>query len=258
MRDVIIKELYKLEEQYDVKICYAVESGSRAWGYPSRDSDYDVRFIYVHQPDWYLSIEEKKRGVIEQKIHDSLDLSGWELRKALRLFNKSNPSIMEWLNSTNVYLESYLVVKMKDLQPKLFSPCTSIHHYLSMAISNFQKVGQSELVKLKTYLNVLRPIMAGKWAATYQSAPPQSFQKLVEHLIEHEQVKKEIQLLLKKKSDGYKTMNKLEIPTISEFIPTAISELEKNIETMDKATRPYDYTPELNKLFRNVLQEIWS
>ena len=81
----ISEELMKIEETYQVKILYACESGSRAWGFPSKDSDYDVRFIYIHSKDWYLSIDQK-RDVIELPINDLLDMNGWELTKALRLF----------------------------------------------------------------------------------------------------------------------------------------------------------------------------
>ena len=78
------------------------QSGSRAWGFASRDSDYDVRFLYVHRRDWYLSVEDR-RDVIEQPIAEDLDVSGWELRKALRLLRKSKPPLLEWLKSPIVY-----------------------------------------------------------------------------------------------------------------------------------------------------------
>src|ERR1700677_3992429 len=95
------EELRRIEQAY-VRVLYACESGSRAWGFASQDSDYDVRFIYVHSRDWYLSIEDR-RDVIEEPISDSLDISGWELRKTLRLLRKSNPPLLEWLKSPGVY-----------------------------------------------------------------------------------------------------------------------------------------------------------
>lgn len=107
MKEIIISKLKEIENEYQVKILYAVESGSRAWGFPSKDSDYDVRFIYIHQPQWYLSIDPQgigaKRDVIEVPINDLLDISGWEITKALRLFRKSNPPLLEWLRSNIIY-----------------------------------------------------------------------------------------------------------------------------------------------------------
>ena len=90
----ISKHLREIEEQHHIKILYAVESGSRAWGFSSPDSDWDVRFIYVHEPEWYFHIEEQK-DTIEQMFPDETDMSGWDLKKALRLFKSSNPSPWE-------------------------------------------------------------------------------------------------------------------------------------------------------------------
>lgn len=107
MNEIIQQKLVEIEEKYKVKILYAVESGSRAWGFPSKDSDYDVRFIYIHSAEWYLSIDPQeigaKRGVIEEPIDELLDISGWEITKALRLFRKNNPPLLEWLRSNIVY-----------------------------------------------------------------------------------------------------------------------------------------------------------
>jgi uncharacterized protein len=94
--------LAQVETERNVRVLFACESGSRAWGFASRDSDYDVRFLYVHRRDWYLSVEDR-RDVIERPIADDLDVSGWELRKALRLLRKSNPPLFEWLKSPVVY-----------------------------------------------------------------------------------------------------------------------------------------------------------
>src|SRR3954464_10534874 len=102
MREQIEEALGAIERECGVRILYACESGSRAWGFPSPDSDYDVRIIYIHPPDWYLSIDDKK-DTLELPINDELDISGWELRKALRMMRKSNAVIYEWLQSPIVY-----------------------------------------------------------------------------------------------------------------------------------------------------------
>jgi uncharacterized protein len=104
MANEIIKRLHEIEQTQEVRIQYACESSSRAWGFPSADSDYDVRFIYLHRTDWYLSVEAK-RDVIEYRLEQNLDINGWDLKKALRLFRQSNPPLLEWLGSPIVYLE---------------------------------------------------------------------------------------------------------------------------------------------------------
>ena len=131
----IQSELTRLESSEDVLVVLAVESGSRAWGFPSVDSDYDVRFIYLHRTDWYLSIDlEHKRDVIEKPIQGGLDISGWDIRKALRLFRKSNPPLLEWLQCPFVYLEkSSFANRLRALLPNFYSPNASFFHYLHMA-----------------------------------------------------------------------------------------------------------------------------
>ena len=104
MKDKIVNKLNEVEKEEKVTILYAVESGSRGWGFASKDSDYDVRFIYIHPLDWYLSIAEK-RDVIGYSLSNLLDMSGWDIKKVLQLFNKSNPPLYEWLTSPIVYIE---------------------------------------------------------------------------------------------------------------------------------------------------------
>ena len=102
MKETILSELEKIEEQYGVRVLHAVESGSRAWGFASPDSDYDVRFVYVRPAADYLRLDEP-RDVIEWKTDEVLDINGWDLKKALLAFAKGNPNIMEWANSPIIY-----------------------------------------------------------------------------------------------------------------------------------------------------------
>ena len=125
MMSKILTRLQNLEIEEGVKILYACESGSRAWGFPSADSDYDARFLYLQPPEWYLAVDlEQKRDVIERPISDQLDLSGWDLRKALKLFHKSNPPLLEWLGSPIVYWEKYSVVaRLRKLAETYYRKC---------------------------------------------------------------------------------------------------------------------------------------
>ena len=100
IRKEILRRIAAAEQEHGVKVLYAVESGSRAWGFASPNSDYDVRFIYAHPKEWYLTVDvEDKRDVIEYTIVDEIDINGWDVRKALKLFWKSNPAFVEWLQS---------------------------------------------------------------------------------------------------------------------------------------------------------------
>ncbi|MEH7331821.1 nucleotidyltransferase domain-containing protein [Neobacillus drentensis] len=256
MREKILEEINRIENQYDVKICYAVESGSRAWGFPSKDSDYDVRFIYVHKKEWYLSIDQK-RDVIELPINELLDINGWEIRKALRLFKKSNPPLMEWLHSGIVYYQAFsLVEKMRAIQNQVFLPQSALHHYLNMAKGNYRDYLQGEHVKIKKYFYVLRPILACKWIEKYNTVPPNEFQELVKDLLEDGQLKDEINTLLVRKIKGDELNLEPKVAAINEFIEKEIKRIEVYTKTLSVSKE--DITPMLDELFREILEEAWS
>lgn len=119
MRKVIIEKLQQIEKQENVRIIHAVESGSRAWGFESPDSDFDVRFIYVRPRDYYLKLEQT-RDVLEFPINDLLDVNGWDLQKALRLLHRSNPSVFEWFKSPIVYRETAFSQEFISLMENYF------------------------------------------------------------------------------------------------------------------------------------------
>ena len=105
MRDIITEineKLDEIERKEGVKILHAVESGSRAWGFASPDSDYDVRFVYVRPKEDYLRLDEP-RDVIEWQLDEVLDINGWDLKKALGQFARGNATLFEWSESPVVY-----------------------------------------------------------------------------------------------------------------------------------------------------------
>lgn len=132
MCETIIRKLHEIEKTENVRILLAVESGSRAWGFASPDSDYDVRFIYVRPKEDYLRLE-KIRDVIELPLDDVLDINGWDLQKALRLLYKSNPTLFEWAASPIVYMETEFAGQFRNVMNTYFSTKKSLYHYISMA-----------------------------------------------------------------------------------------------------------------------------
>ena len=163
MRANVKENLGALERQHQVKVLFACESGSRGWGFASPDSDYDVRFIYVHRLPWYLTVAPG-RDVIELPISGELDVNGWDLRKALALLRESNPTLLEWLGSPIVYREDAgAMTRFRMLAQDVFSNAKGWHHYASMAKKNFREHLQAEEVRYKKYLYVLRPLLAARW-----------------------------------------------------------------------------------------------
>ena len=179
MRDRVLQELRRIEPQHDVRILLAVESGSRAWGFASPDSDYDVRFIYAHRPDWYLSVFEV-RDVIEEMLPDRLDVNGWELRKALRLFSKCNLPLNEWLGSPITYSEvPEFRRQLLNLMPQYFNAIAAIYHYRNLADRTFSEHLVDDHISIKKIFYVLRPLLACRWVDRTGSQPPTEFQELL-------------------------------------------------------------------------------
>lgn len=113
IREEILKRLHQAEAEHEVRIIYACESGSRAWNFASPDSDYDVRFFYVRPQEWYLSFDiERRRDVIEYPIVDDIDCNGWDIRKALYLFTRTNGALLEWLRSPIKYIDTGSVAQL--------------------------------------------------------------------------------------------------------------------------------------------------
>jgi len=178
MRERILAELHRIEREERVRVLLAVESGSRAWGFASPDSDYDVRFIYAHEQNWYLSIFEA-RAVIEQMLPGDLDVCGWELRKALRLFSKCNLALNEWLGSPIVYAAAEgFREQLLELMPNYFNPIAAMHHYRSMAETALQANYADGKIGIKKLFYVLRPLLACRWIEHRQSQPPTALPQL--------------------------------------------------------------------------------
>lgn len=218
MKNTIIQELKKIEIAENIRILYAVESGSRAWGFPSKDSDYDVRFIYTRPKNWYLQLQ-KTKDTLEYPISDQLDISGWDLDKTLLLLKKCNPSLLEWLHSPIVYLanplfhQELLALSKQELNSK-----SLVYHYLHMAKGNYREYLQGDQVKIKKYFYVLRPLLACMWIDQFAQLPPVPF----EELLKQPQLSKEFLLavaeLLKRKRAGEEMDLEEKIPVIDHFI----------------------------------------
>lgn len=248
--------LDRIEDEHGVKILYACESGSRAWGFESADSDYDVRFIYVHPPAWYLSVDlETRRDVVELWADGSLDLSGWDLRKALNLLLKSNPPLLEWLGSPVVYREQPdLFFGMRDLASLCYSPKACLYHYLHMARGNFREYLKGETVWLKKYLYVLRPLIAVLWIENGRGPAPMELHVLVDRMIEDQALKDSIHKLIQQKRDGQELERGPRIPVISNFIERELNRLEHR--TFDGQSKKL--VPDIfNQYFRMVLKQAW-
>lgn len=251
MFEQIKAKLDEIEKVENVHIIYAVESGSRAWGFASSDSDYDVRFIYVRDTKDYLRLDEK-RDVIEWQLDDVFDINGWDVQKALRLMNASNPTLFEWNNSEIIYKTTLAYDEIKNEINKYFKMKKMIYHYLNTANSQYNRYLTNDQVIIKKYFYVLRCIFACNWILKNNEAPPILFTDLLESELD-ENINIIIEGLLNEKINS--TSEKLERPRINElddYIVTRLGELEEIVNNL-----PSDESNDwegLNRLFLRILK----
>lgn len=240
-----------------MRVLLAVESGSRAWGFASPNSDYDARFIYVHPREWYLSVGlEEQRDVIEYPIVDEIDINGWDLHKALRLFWKSNPAFVEWIQSPIVYREHGVFPTLaREALPAIYSCEKGIYHYRSMARNTFRGYLRADQVSLKKYFYVLRPLLAVRWLEKYQQTAPIEFEKLLTLAPDDPTLRADIQILLAKKRAAPEMGLQPQIASIHDFIEAELERLSSMDIAHDTAS---DMLPRLNDIFRHSLEEAWA
>ena len=249
MREIILQELRKIEEQENVKIIMAIEAGSRAWGFASPDSDYDVRFIYVRKETDYLKLE-KVRDVIEWKLDEVLDINGWDIRKALQLLHNSNPTVFEWCASPIVYLETEEFTWLKEILLMYFSEKKSLYHYWHTAGSTYRDHLKGEEVKVKKYFYALRPLLAAKWILDKKTAPPMLFEELMETELE-EELRPEVERLLELKKTLPEMGKASKIEVIDDYIQQKIVEVKALAEEVEGKVSEWDM---LNELFLRMVK----
>ena len=246
----ILEELRKIEEAENVKIIAAIESGSRAWGFASPDSDYDVRFIYVRNTESYLKLEGV-RDVIEWKLDDILDINGWDLKKTLQLLHKSNPTVFEWCTSPIIYLQREEFLDIKALLPQYFSVKKSLFHYWHMAETNYREYLKGSEVRVKKYFYVLRPLLAAKWILDKNAIPPMLFNELVEAELD-DSLKPELERLLQMKKSMPEMGMAPKIQVFNDYIEKVIPEIKESAEKFEDSM--VEWEP-LNELFIRIVKQ---
>ena len=180
MRDIALRRLGELESKRGIKVLLAVESGSRAWGFPSRDSDHDVRFLFVYPPARYLSVEPLVDSIEPENGSHPLDLGGWELRKALWLLCRGNATPIEWSTSPITYRPNPdLAAKVMALANQVSSRPALTYHYDRMARRAWAEAEIGELVPLKRYAYALRAALACRWLRILPSPAPMNLEALL-------------------------------------------------------------------------------
>lgn len=256
-RSYIQKKLMETAQKYNVRILFAVESGSRAWGFPSINSDYDVRFIYVRHKEDYLSVKPY-RDVIETDLLDDsflgvpLDLNGWDVRKALQLTVKSNAILIEWLQSPITYLtdDEAVIDLLRFAQESADLEALKLHYY-KLAMNIWRQIEENaDEVKLKLYCYALRPVLALQWICKFHTTAPMDMNSLMNKLVDDTNLIKEVSELitLKVKAEEGDIISRNH--HIDSFIRSVLSE---PYDVSRRLTSNEEFT-NADKLFRKLVR----
>ena len=251
MQTKIKRYLTEIEQEKGIEILLAVETGSRAWGFPSPDSDYDIRIIYKHNKDWYLSLSEEKDSIDLMLDNNEIDITGWDLRKSLRLLLKSNPPLLERIQSPITYQVDEVFLKgIQELAGKSYSRIATIHHYLSMGKNCLEETTGHSDYKLKKFFYALRSSIAALWILKKSECPPIEFQKMLAGLELPKEIVIRIKELIELKStigEGYLHSGEKEL---FDFMDHCISRAEQEAKNLPVGQANI---VEFNQFFRSQL-----
>lgn len=251
IEELVTLKLKEIEEKEHVAILHAVESGSRAWGFASPDSDYDVRFIYVRPQQYYLELQPKQ-DFINWALDETLDINGWDLSKTLQHFHKSNATLFEWANAPIVYRTTPEWQTIYMASQKYFSCKSAMYHYYGTARKNYLAHLTEALVKYKKYFYVLRPILACKWIEEKACPPPVLFEELAGAVLESE-YKEIVCQLLNTKMQMSESEKAPKIDRLNNYIEKELAYYKETINAMAD-DRTADWAA-LNAVFMNLTKQ---
>ena len=248
MKAEILKKLKEVAIEKDIEILFAVESGSRAWGFESPDSDYDIRFVYKHKKEWYLNLWEQK-DTIEFITDLELDGAGWDIKKTLKLLSKSNASFLDWLFSPIIYKgDLTLIEEFRNLASNNFNPVAGFYHYHNMS-KIFEETLDSNKLTLKSFFYAIRTALCANWIYTYKTIPPVYFKELYPLIATHFHSKLDDLILLKSKH-----IEKSNAPVDIDLIDLVKELIAKNNSTKEMLTNIKSNPKEFNEFFLKTIK----
>ena len=235
MKEKITNLLKEIENNYNIKILFGIENGSRSWNMASKDSDYDVRFVFYRKMEDYLLLD-KKEEVINIAFDENLkvcrtegsliDMCGFDIYKYSKLLLSSNPTTLEWLNSKIVYYGNN-DISLREYMNNNFSPEKLYMHYYSLFKNNYREFVQlAKMITYKKYLYSMRGLLNAKYVLHFDKIPPLDFTQTVKDLenVLSKDVYNKIFEVIEIKSNG---LEKDKIKNIKEFDVYFDDELKK-------------------------------
>ncbi len=252
-RQQIMQTLRGIEADENVQILFAVESGSRAWGFPSPDSDYDVRFVYVRPMEWYLSIFPG-RDVVELPLEGELDVNGWDIRKSLELLMKPNPVMLEWLASPIRYVwDEDACELIEAFSKKAAHAKACLYHYMNLGGRQWRAyIDGNDMVNLKKYLYVVRPAMAIQWIRKNPDVlPPMNFFELRDGIDLSDGLTAALDEIIEKKKQSKEIGEGPAVTVINDFILEEFKWAEEAVQSLKEEKG--QFINEADELFRKLI-----
>lgn len=254
MKEKVIQRIKEIVQQYDVRVLLAVESGSRAWGFASPDSDYDVRFIYVHRRDWYLSLQEGRDVIEELDPAGTLDVCGWDLKKALTLMGRCNCAFVEWLGSPIIYYrDDEFFREIDGMKDRYFRKVSAVNHYYHMAMNHDKRYLEKRGCELKRFMYHIRGLLASKWAVEKETYPPVPFRELLDAEVRNDSVKEALLNLVRLKSQSKEHDKTIVSDMLVQFASDTAAEIQSRLGTFPAESQP-DFTA-LDEFFLKILEQ---
>ncbi len=251
IEDKIRAKLSALESEAGFRILFACESGSRAWGFASADSDYDVRFVFAWTPDRYLAVSPYAETIDKGIDEDAIDLSGWELRKALGLFRKSNGALCEWLRSPIIYREEApLMDEWRRLLDEEFAPKANAIHYLGLCRKMWFRIREEETVTAKRYLYALRALLSARFVIERGRPAPVPFEELRASLETPADVAVAVARMIAEKSGGAEADGIVRKTVVETYLESELERLNELADTLPDRLADGD---RLDAFFRSAI-----
>lgn len=249
----ICAHLREIEKKHDVKVMLAVQSGSRAKGLEAANSDWDVRYLYIHKPEWYEQPGEH-RFVIEHVFDDGVDTYGWELRDALSSLMMGNPTILEWLDTPSPYIVKAPIYKrLREIGKVYFNPNEAVRFcnrvYCQLNERFLQKDGT-----MKEFLYYLRGVLACKWIEQEGSLPPSNFSTLLNKTVEEEEIRSKVNRLVEIKKNGGSIDNIVVDADLVDYARQLAKHFETFVGSSDKDLA-HKSTDEIDSLFQEIVRQ---
>lgn len=252
-KGTIIPHLKSIEHEYGVIVLFASLAGSRLWGLESEDSDWDVRFIYIHTSMYYKMRETSEEGIVKAYA-DNVELTGWNLKHFLTQLGNGNPVCHETLSARTLYTNNqpYLVT-MKNIAERFFQPLNAYYYYLGLYLVNEKSFEGGGDAPLKNVLFALCAILSCIWVETNKSFAPTDVDALLDGTgvaIRHYNLIKD---LVAKKRDG-KIENILVNRNLLNFIKST-ADYYKSVVGTYMPRGSLEKFSDLHNLFRQIICE---